>query len=559
MLTSLHIHNVVLIDTLALDFESGLTTLTGETGAGKSIVLDALGLVLGARAEADLVRRGADKASVTAEFELDATHPVFAKLADHDVALDEDSLILRRVVNANGRSRAFINDQPVAVSLLKQLRDDLVEIHGQFETQGLMNPATHRRMLDNYGQLQAMREQVASRWRDWCEAQDAYRKAREEAEQVRAEEEYVRTSLADLDALAPEVGEEEALDRKKQRLKNREQVLEGLNEAYACLSDENGAQERLSRATGALVRIAEKGDESVNTLIEALDGAMAEIQRVEGEITSLSADLASEDQDLESVDERLHNLRQQARKHDCTCDELPGKREELARRLELITHQDEMLNDLSHKCEKARTAYIEAAQALHDKRSAVAGKLDALVAEELPPLKLENACFVTQVERQEDEANWGPAGMDKVAFLIATNPGDAPGPLNRIASGGELARFMLALKVILAETGTAPTLIFDEVDSGIGGATADAVGRRLARLSAAKQLLVVTHSPQVASKADHHWIVSKQGHDKHVATDVTPLKDVPQRREEIARMLAGADITAEARAAADRLLEGKAA
>ena len=555
MLTSLYIDNFVLIDRLALDFPAGLTALTGETGAGKSILLDALGLVLGARAEGELVRTGADKASVTAEFELADHHPVFSKLNAQEIEA-ENPLILRRVVNANGRSKAFINDQPVAVGLLKSLRDDLVEIHGQFETQGLLNPATHRRLLDDYGAVYDARAEVETCWQDWARARADYDRARQEAEQSRAEEDYVRTSLADLDALEPEAGEAEALDQQKQRLKNREQVLEGLNEAYMALGDDNGAQDHLNRATGALARIADKGDDSINSLVEALDSAIAEIQRVESEIASMSADLSNEDRDLESVDERLHDLRQQARKHDCACDDLPEKRDELARRLEQISHQDETLNALSHKCDAARQAYIEAADNLHTARRQTAEKLDRLVAQELPPLKLEKARFVTQIDKQTDEASWGPSGMDKVAFLIATNPGSEPAPLNKIASGGELARFMLALKVIIAETGTAPTLIFDEVDSGIGGATADAVGQRLARLAAAKQLLVVTHSPQVASRANQHWIVSKQGNDTQVTTTVTPLHDKPTRREEIARMLAGANITSEARAAADRLLEG---
>lgn len=552
MLTQLRIQNVVLIDRLDIDFRAGFCALTGETGAGKSILLDSLGLALGVRAESRLVRKGADQAQVSAVFETDKDHPACNILHDSNIEIEKgEPLILRRVLKADGGSRAFINDQPVSIALLKQAGETLVEIHGQFETQGLLDPATHRGMLDDYAGLDG--DKIAGLWNGWRQAEEKLEEERAAIEAARAEEDYLRTSLEDLDALGPEQGEEDKLASLRERLMHREQVSEALSGAYAALTDESGAENALGIAARCLDRLGGRGGEEAAKIVETLDRAGAEIQEALALIQRLSADLEESDYSLEQVDERLHELRAQARKHGCAVDDLPEKRDELAARLNQIERQDDVLAALMKETDQARGNYIAAAKTAGAQRRKAASKLDALVAKELGPLKLEKARFVTQVEELPEE-RWGAHGMDSVRFLVATNPGSEPGPLNKIASGGEMARFMLALKVVMATVGAAGTLVFDEVDSGIGGATASAVGERLARLAKDKQILVVTHSPQVAGRALHHWIVLKDGGDA-VKTTVVPLAEVHERREEIARMLSGAEVSSEARAAADKLLE----
>ncbi|MGB4107214.1 MAG: DNA repair protein RecN [Alphaproteobacteria bacterium] len=545
MLASLSIQNVVLIDRLNIDFRKGLCALTGETGAGKSILLDALGLALGARSESGLVRKGSDSALVIAEFHVSKNHPSAAILQSADLVPAQD-LILRRSVGTDGRSRAFINDQPVSIGLLKQVGESLVEIHGQFETQGLLNPATHGEMLDEYAGIDS---KLASLWAAWKEETEKFGRLKSDAEKSRSEEEYLRQSLADLDALAPRAGEEAELASLRTRLMNREQVLEGLNVAYDAL---NAESDPVRKASSALARIAPKMAGGADEAIAALDRATAETQEAMALIQSLSTDLQEGEHDLESIDDRLHELKAQARKHGCAVDDLPAMRETLAGKLNLIEHADEALEAQMRKVEKTRKAYIAQAEKDSAARTLAAAKLDKLVAKELPPLKLDKARFSTKIEALA-EKDWGPGGTDRVRFLVATNPGAEPGPLNKIASGGEMARFMLALKVVMAEVGAAETLIFDEVDTGIGGAVADAVGERLAKLAGKRQVLVVTHAPQVAARAGYHYIVAKAG-TKDVKTNVIQI-DEKQRREEIARMLSGASITDEARRAADKLLE----
>ncbi len=546
MLTALTIQNIVLIDRLAIEFAAGFCALTGETGAGKSILLDSLGLALGARSEAGLVRRGEAQAQVTAAFELSSDHPAYETLHGSDLVIESgEPLILRRIVKADGGSRAFINDQPVSVGLLKRVGDLLVEIHGQFDTQGLLDPKTHRVLLDDYAAVDT--GGLAARWHEWRGAQKTLDEARTAIETARAEEAYLRQALEDLDALAPEPGEEERLAALRARLMKREQIMESLNTAYQGLSEADAT-------IGTVARVLERTGDDGAELRDGLDRTAAELQEVIGGIQALSADLEHSGYALSEIDDRLFALRGQARKHECTADELPAKRDELAAQLNMIEAQDDALADLTRAVETARAAYVAAAETARSARQKAAAKLDRLVGRELPPLKLEKARFVTQVAAL-DEDGYGPAGMDDVRFLVATNPGRAPGPLHKIASGGEMARFMLALKVVLAGTGTAGSLVFDEVDSGIGGATASAVGERLARLAQDKQILVVTHSPQVAARAAHHWIILKSGDKNDVTTTIIPLAELYERREEIARMLAGAEITGEARAAAERLIE----
>lgn len=559
MLASLSIQNVVLIDRLNIDFRGGLCALTGETGAGKSILLDALGLALGARSESGLVRKGAEQAQVSAEFEVPPGHPSLIILHNAEVggegragntggntAQDTSSLILRRSVSADGRSRAFINDQPVSIGLLKQIGETLVEIHGQFETQGLLNPATHGELLDEYAGIDP---ELSTLWTVWKAETEKLETLKADAEKSRSEETYLRQAVGDLDALAPKAGEESELSALRARLMNREQSLEALGAAYDAL---NGENDPVRKASSALVRVAGKMAGAADQIIAALDRASAEVQEASALIQSLSADLQEGGHDLESIDDRLHELKSQARKHNCAVDDLAAMRETLAAKLNLIEYADEALEEQMRKVEKARKAYAAQGEKDSAQRALASAKLDKLVAKELPPLKLDKAKFVTKIETLA-EKDWGPGGIDRVRFLVATNPGAEPGALNKIASGGEMARFMLALKVVMAEVGAAGTLIFDEADAGIGGAVADAVGERLARLAGKRQVLVVTHAPQVAARAGHHYIVAKAG-TKDVKTNVVHI-DQKQRREEIARMLSGANVTDEARRAADKLLE----
>lgn len=545
MLASLSIQNVVLIDRLNIDFRGGLCALTGETGAGKSILLDALGLALGARSESGLVRKGAEQAQVSAEFHVPKNHPSITILKNADLEGGQE-LILRRSVSADGRSRAFINDQPVSIGLLKQIGETLVEIHGQFETQGLLNPATHGELLDEYTGIDS---KLAVLWVAWKAENEKFETLKIDAEKSRSEETYLRHAVEDLDALAPKASEESELSALRARLMNREQALEALGTAYDVLNSEN---DPVRKASSTLVRVAGKMAGAADQIIIALDRASAEMQEASALIQSLSADLQEGGHDLESIDDRLHELKSQARKHNCAVDDLAAMREKLAAKLNLIEHADEALEEQMRKVEKARKAYAAQAEKDSATRALAAVKLDKLVAKELPPLKLDKAKFVTKIETLP-EKDWGPGGIDRVRFLVATNPGAEPGALNKIASGGEMARFMLALKVVMAEVGAAGTLIFDEADAGIGGAVADAVGERLARLAGKRQVLVVTHAPQVAARAGDHYIVAKAG-TSDVKTNVIHI-DQKQRREEIARMLSGANVTDEARRAADKLLE----
>lgn len=545
MLAGLTIKNVVLIDHLLINFQKGLCALTGETGAGKSILLDSLGLALGARSESGLVRKGEDAANVSAEFDLPSTHPVFAFLKEQGIDA-ENPLILRRSVAVDGKSRAFINDHPVSVSLLKQAGDMLVEVHGQFDTQTLLNPKTHKSMLDEYADAAESLSAVRGAWKNWQEAQSTLEKRADDMERARAEESYLRAALEQLDELDPKTGEEESLTLLRTRLMKREQNIDHFNNAYA------GA-ENAGAAMNAIWKALEKAGEGGSDIAKALDRAMAELQEVSHGVESLISSLEDSEYSLTEIDDRLFALKGQARKHACSIDDLPAKREEMTELLRGIEHQEDTLEKLKTDVEQARRTYMKEAQTVSKKREKAAQTLDKLVAKELIPLKLDKARFETNLETM-NESEWGADGMDRVQFLVATNPGAAAGPLNKIASGGEMARFMLALKVVLAEVGVAQTLVFDEVDSGIGGATADAVGERLARLSRERQILVVTHSPQVAAKSSYHAIVVKTG-KTNPTTKVLPLSNNNERTEEIARMLSGAEITKEARAQAAKLLE----
>ncbi len=552
MLVGLTIRDLVLIDQLSLPLDNGLCALTGETGAGKSILLDALGLALGSRADSGLVRRGAERAAVTAEFAIPADHPVRTLIREQGLEDGDGGLIVRRVVGADGRSRALLNDQPVSVSLLRQLGGLLVEVHGQFDTQGLLDPRNHRDILDAAGDHGEMLATVAAAWRAWRTAVDTLRALEEEIAKARAEEDYLRHAATELEELDPQPGEEASLAERRAILMNREKLIDALSAALDAVAGDRGADRSIAQAARPLERLQDQAGGRFDPILEALDRAAAELAETTAALQGLMGDMDLEPGGLETIDERLFALRAAARKHSVAVDDLPALRDAMVERLDLIEDRSSRLGELARQADAARHDYLAAAGHLSDARRRTATSLDRAVATELPPLKLDRARFMTAVDAMA-EHEWGPSGQDRVAFQVSTNPGAPPGPIGRIASGGELARFLLALKVVLARSGSVPTLVFDEVDSGISGAVAAAVGDRLARLGAQAQVLVVTHSPQVAARAASHWRVRKEDHGDHALTKVDRLVD-GDRLEEVARMLSGASITDQARAAAASLM-----
>jgi DNA repair protein RecN (Recombination protein N) len=559
MLAALSIRDIVLIDKLDLAFGAGLSALTGETGAGKSILLDAFSLAIGARGDASLVRRGAEQGQVTATFELAPDHPVLALLAGNDISL-EDTLILRRLQGADGRSRAFINDTNVSVQLLRQVGQALVEIHGQHDERALIDPSGHRDLVDAFGGLSDDAKYVQALYDAWLVADAARGRHESEIAATRANADYVAHALEELHALNPEAGEEEALAEKRQLMMNAEKIAADLNEALDALQGEGTAGARLASALRRIERQAAGGGALLTGVAEALERVMSETNTARDKLEEALAATAFEPVDLERAEERLFGLRALARKHRVQVDDLPGLTARLEAELAVLDTSEGRAAELAEQAKAARKAYEAAALALSKARAKAAKKLDAEVAAELAPLKLEKARFVTHIDTV-DMAEGGPSGIDRVAFWVATNPGTEPGPMMKVASGGELARFILALKVVLAARGSAPTLIFDEADSGVGGATASAIGERLAGLAAKVQVLAVTHAPQVAALADGHLMIAKEAmhgpEGETMATRVAVLEGA-HRREEIARMLAGQTITDEARAAADRLMSKSA-
>lgn len=557
MLTRLSIRNVVLIDKLDLDFSTGLAVLTGETGAGKSILLDALGLALGYRAEARMLRKGTDQAVVSAVFEVPADHPSRGELEENGIDASDDLLILRRVLGEDGRTKSFVNDQPVSVGLLKRVGEHLVEIHGQFETQRLLDPAGHRALLDAYGGFDGLVGDVAARHGVLRDLQASLSAAEEAARIARDNEDFLRHAVDELRAMAPQPGEETALAEQRRMLQHGEQISAAITLSSQAISGDGGAEEKLTRALGEVERAAAKAGGRLDETMAALQRALSEVADAGGFLERAESDLEMDPQELEQAEERLFSLRALARKHHVDVDQLADMQKKLEADLADIDAGGENVTRLKAELEAARKAYRDAAGKLSAARAKAAKKLDQAMAGELAPLKLGQARFETGIHPL-DEDKWAAHGIDRVAFAVATNPGSEPGPLNRIASGGELARFMLALKVVLAEADPVPVLVFDEVDAGIGGAVAAAVGERLQRLGNGVQIFVVTHSPQVAAKGARHLYVRKGGDNKNVRTEVVPL-DGDARREEIARMLSGETVTSEARAAADSLLKGAAA
>ncbi len=560
MLLELSIRDVVLIDRADLALGAGLSALTGETGAGKSILLDAFGLTLGARSDSGLVRRGAARASVSATFDTSVLDDLRPLLAEQEISVEPgEDLILRRVVNSDGRSRAFINDQPVSIGLLRQLGDALVEIHGQFERFALADTSQQRDALDAFAGVATQRERVGKLYAAWREAEAARDAAVRSLSASQAEADELRGALEELDGLEPVEGEEAELSSRRQLLQHATRLAETLHEASDALTGEPGADSLIQRAARLLGRDDTISGGRLARVIDALDKSAAELAEAIQELNSVAHALDADPGELEAVEERLFALFAAARRHGVSCDELPKVRQEVATKLMAIDDRDNHLEALSQAVETARRGYSEAGEKLSRARNRAAKQLDARIARELPPLKLENATLTTRIERMEED-NWSPFGLDRVSFDVATNPGAEPGPLGKVASGGELSRFMLALRVVLAGTSGTRTIVFDEVDTGIGGATAAAVGIRLSELANARenqQILVITHSPQVAAAAGTQLRVAKQsGSDKTSRTEVVRL-DADERREEIARMLAGAEVTDEARAAADRLMRGE--
>lgn len=552
MLTGLSIRNVVLIEALDLAFPRGLGVLTGETGAGKSILLDSLGLILGDRADSGLVRAGEDQANVTATFEFATLpEPIRAALAEAEVDVEfGEPLIVRRRVRADGGSKAFVNDQPVGVALLREMARSLVELHGQHDDRGLVNARGHRALLDRYARADTAA--VAAAWDKWREIEATLAQARAQVEQAAAEQDLLLAHLAELTALAPVEGEEEELASTRAAMQKGERLSGDLSELQHLWSGSESAIASLRSAARRLDRIAHEHP-LLGEALAAIDRAVIEAGEAEDKLVAAAEALAHDPALLDRIETRLFDLRAAARKHHCTVDDLPEKMRLMREALDAIEGGGAQIAALQRAAQEAGLDYRAKAEALSVARAEAARRLDQAVAAELAPLKLDAAKFHTAVVRLPED-RWSGQGVDAVEFLISTNPGADFAPLAKIASGGELSRFILALKVALAEEGGAATIIFDEIDRGVGGAVASAIGERLARLAAGGQLLAVTHSPQVAARGNAHYLIAKSSEGTVTRTSVT-LLDAAGRQEEIARMLSGAEITAEARAQADRLLE----
>jgi len=551
VLTSLTIRDVVLIESLDLEFGSGLGVLTGETGAGKSILLDALGLALGARADSGLVRRGQAQAVVSVAFEIASDHPARFLLAEN--GLDGEAgepLVIRRIVKADGGSRALVNDQSASASLVRDLGALLVEIHGQHDDRGLLNPRGHRALLDSFGAIDGGEAEAA--WKGWNEAEAALASAREALDAAARDREWLEHAVDELRRLAPQPGEEEELSALRSNMQKGARLADDISAAGALLEGSEGGLSLLRQAARRLERIAGEHDKLAEAL-EALDRALIDAGEAEDRLSAAADALTCDPARLEEAEARLFELRAVARKHRVEPEALPALAEELAARLAALEAGETGLAALETKVANGRAAYEEAAVQLSAERSAAAARLDQAVALELAPLRLDAAQFRTVVEPLA-QGQWSARGRDRIEFEVSTNPGAPFAPLTRIASGGELSRFILALKVALAESGGATTMIFDEIDRGVGGAVASAVGERLHRLAENAQLLVVTHSPQVAARGNRHLLIEKS-HDGLVTRTSVHWLDEAKRREEIARMLSGAQVTDEARAQATRLLE----
>lgn len=552
MLQALSIRNVVLIDKLDLDFKSGLSVLTGETGAGKSILLDSLGLVLGNRAETSLIRHGEDKLSVSAEFTLNKACARLRKLlSEYEIEADNE-LLIKRSLSRDGKSKIFVNDQPIGAKLLKEIGKYLVEVHGQFDNQGLLNPANHLDVLDAYGNYKPLLEKVAADYAAYKSAKATRLEAEKNINKAKEDEENLRHWVEELSRLNPQPEEEEELGKKRLEMMNAEKIIGSLNYAYAALTEAADVQGAIRSAQSAMDKANTLVNGKYQAIIDMLDQALIDISETVNELEEASQNISLNQNELETIEERLYALRGLARKHNVTVQDLPQILEQFRNRLSTIELGEEGIASLRKAEENAKLGYLKAANELSSARQAAAMQLDNKVMAELSPLKMEKAKFITMIEKN-DENCWSDKGFNTVCFTVATNPNSPQGPLNKIASGGELARFMLALKVNLAQSSSVSSMIFDEVDAGVGGATAQAVGERLARLAQEVQVLVVTHSPQVAACGNNHFKVEKSTVENVTTTSVRELTK-SEKSEEIARMLAGEVITDAARAAAKVLI-----
>lgn len=553
MLARLSIRDIVLIERLDIEFATGLAVLTGETGAGKSILLDAFALALGGRGDAGLVRHGAEQGQVTAVFDIPKNHPATKILAENGLD-DTGEMILRRVQLADGRTRAFINDQSISVQTLKAVGAALVEIHGQHDERALVDAATHRRLLDAFAGIEKDVAAVEQLWDSRRSANTALEEHRAGMERAAREADYLRHASDELRQLAPKDGEETALASRRTTMMQGEKIASDLREAQETVGGNHSPVAALSAAVRRLERRGVNSPALVEPAVRAIDIAINALEEADQHLLAALAATDFDPAELERIEERLFALRAASRKYSTPVDQLAALAAQYAADVVLIDAGASRLKKLEQAAIEADSRYAATAKKLSLARQKSAEKLNKAVNAELAPLKLERAKFMTQV--QTDEAAPGPQGFDRVEFWVQTNPGTKPGPMMKVASGGELSRFLLALKVVLSDRCSAPTLVFDEIDTGVGGAVADAIGGRLARLAGKVQVMAVTHAPQVAARADQHLLISKDALDKgkRVATRVNALA-ADHRREEIARMLAGAEITAEARAAADRLLK----
>ncbi|UES50048.1 DNA repair protein RecN [Roseibium aggregatum] len=551
MLVALSIRDIVLIDRLDLEFAAGMSVLTGETGAGKSILLDSLSLALGARGDADLVRHGEAQGQVTAVFDVAADHPVRMFLRENDVD-DDGDIILRRIQTSDGRTRAFVNDQPVSAGLLRQAGALLVEIHGQHDDRALVDPESHRALIDVFGGLTAEAEAVAQAFATYRAADKAVTDHEKRIEAARNEADFLRAAVDELSALKPETGEEEHLAARRTDMMAVEKIAGDLNEAFETL---NGTASPIPELASLLRRLERKADQVPNLLgqpVRTLAEAMDLLEETRGGLESALRETEYDPRELEAVEERLFALRAASRKFSVPVDELSALCARMSGDLADLDAGEDKLAALVSAAGKARAEYDKKAASLSDKRRKTAKALEKAVEMELPDLKLERAKFIVEVESNPE--NRSRSGIDQLEFHVQTNPGTKPGPMMKVASGGELSRFLLALKVSLADKGSAPTLVFDEIDTGVGGAVAEAIGLRLARLAGSVQVLTVTHAPQVAARAAGHFLIAKEATKKDRVATRVQLIDEDHRSEEIARMLAGSVITEEARAAARRLL-----
>jgi DNA repair protein RecN (Recombination protein N) len=556
MLTALSIRDIVLIEKLDISLDDGVTVLTGETGAGKSILLDALGLALGARGDSSLVRSGQAKGSITVAFNLPRSHAALALLAEKEFDI-EGELVIRRTQSADGASKATINDQPLSLNLLRQVAATLVELHGQHADRALVDVSEHRRLVDAFGGLDEQTTRIGALWLAMSEAKSALEQHRDLLARAEAERDYLEHAVAELAALDPLPNEEQQLAEARQLMMQSEQYLSALDELESAMEGDGAAQAKINAALRKLERRKATAGGRLDQLCAAVDRLLAEHAEASRATDAARRSFDFNPRDLENSEERLFGLRAAARKYKCAVDDLATVRARFDAELNAIMDGGTQLGVLEKAFAATRAIFEEAADKLSAARVRTAKSLNRAILAELPALKLEKARFEARVE--SDATKQGPYGIDRVEFLVAANPGTPLQPLMKVASGGELARFMLALKVILASKGSAPVLIFDEIDTGVGGAVADAIGKRLSRLGDTLQVIAVTHSPQVAARAKRHYLISKMEDvgSKRMVTRVQPLS-AQSRREELARMLSGSTVTDEARAQADRLLAGQA-